>query len=189
MSTDEKHLKDNEASLPMTQTESSNLTTEIEATPVPSDAGNDGGQPTLQRELDSQEVQLAPSEFDISDDPGISLDEAVTEIELLDDDFEAFIEELEEKEFFRRHRIRPDQAATFPPDPRILDQLHDYMTSHGNRVGFVTNFQGPILQRNANRTETTLLTVPQAVEEVDESPWVEEVAEEDGAASYCPALP
>jgi hypothetical protein len=63
--------------------------------------------------------------------------EKVTEIDLPDEDFEAPVEELVVKDFFRRHgaQVRPDQVEAIIPSPRILSPIQQYMQQNDNRYG------------------------------------------------------
>ena len=99
MSTDKKHVEDNEAGVPMPQNEPSSLTAqaEMQELPVSIDARHDGGQSVLQSDPNPQQAQVASPGFDMSLQPDTTSDQAITEIDLPDDHFDAFIEELEDK--------------------------------------------------------------------------------------------
>lgn len=144
MSTEENPVQDNEAGGSVAQNESSSLTAEaqIEELPFPIDARNDSGQSTLQSDSNSQEAQGAPPGFGMSIQPDTTLSQAVTEIDFPDDHFEAFIEELEDKEFFQRHGVRPEQRQAVIQDPQITSQIHRYMEETGSRFGVAIDHQG-----------------------------------------------
>ena len=159
----------------MAQSQSSSLTTQIEMEELaaPIDTRNDGGQSALQRDSNPQEVQLAPAEFDMSLQPATTLDQAVTEIDFPDGHFDAFIEELEDKEFFQRHGVRPEQRHAVIQDPQSINQFHDYMEETGSRVGVAMNYQGSVrFERTAREREESML--PQVAVD-DESFGVDEV--------------
>jgi hypothetical protein len=178
MSTEEKPVQDNEVGSSVAQNESSSLTAEaqIEELPVPIDARNDSGQSTLQSESNSQEAQGAPPGFDMSIQPDTTSDQAVTEIDFPDDHFEAFIEELEDKEFFQRHGVRPEQRQAVIQDPQITSQIHRYMEETGSRFGVAIDHQGS-MRFEGNRNASDRVTVDSVLHE-DESVGVEEVDEE-----------
>lgn len=179
MSTHKKDVNDNQASVPMTQNESSSLTiqAEIAELPAPINARNDGGQSALQRDSNPQQAQLAPPGFDMRFQPDTTLEQAITEIDFPDDHFDTFIEELEDKEFFQRHGVRPEQRQVVIQDPRSIDQLHNYMEEIGSRVGAGTSYQGSIRFERSGNDKVDSVLYEDEVE--DESFGVEEVDEEE----------